>query len=260
MKDPLWYDFRVIIKPVLLGTLTPYSILISACAALGLFLSWLLAGRDRERFIDSGIILALVILIGSRLSFVVRDFSYFRENPSEIPQFWLGGLTWPGAVLGAAFGVTLVHLIWKEPWGELIDSYLAFFGLLAVGIWLAGWGSQVGYGPPTESWFGIPVKDFFGVVKERWPLPILGAVISAGWTAVVIFFPLKRNRNPGFRGMLGITGLILINGIVSFFRVDPAPYLWGIRVESWISILLLAAGLGYLQLIRSKDMNEVSDS
>lgn len=250
----------MIIKPLLLGTFTPYSIILSTCAALGLFLSWLLAGRDRERFVDSGIILALVILIGSRLSFVIRDLSYFRENPIEIPQFWLGGLTWPGAVLGAAVGITLVHLIWKEPLGELIDNYQAFFGLLAVGIWLAGWGTQNGYGPPAESWIAMPVKDFFGMVTKRWPLSLLGAVISAGWVAGVIFFPLKRNRNPGFRGMLGAAGLILINGVISFFRVDPAPSLWGIRAESWISIVLLAATLGYLRLIRPKDEDETADS
>jgi len=150
-------------------------------------------------------------------------------------------------------------LIWKEPLGELIDSYLAFFGLLAAGIWLAGWGSQAGYGPTTENWFSIPVKDIFGMVKQRWPLPILGALLSTGWTAGVIFFPLKRYLSPGFRGMLGAAGLILFNGIASFFRVDPAPSLWGLRIESLISMLLFAATLVYFYMIRPKDQNESSD-
>ena len=246
----------MIIKPLLLGTFTSYAIILSACAALGLILSWLLAGKDREGFIDSGMILAFSILIGSRLSFVVRNLSYFREIPLEIPQFWLGGLSWPGGLLGAVLGISLIHLIWKEPWGELIDSYLAFYGLLAVGIWLAGWGTQSGYGPITESWFGIPVKDFFGLIKPRWPLPILGAVLSAGWTAGVIFYPLKRGVNPGFRGLLGTVGLILINGTISFFRVDPVPSLWGLRYESWISIVLVVLALAYFYLTMRKDKNE----
>jgi prolipoprotein diacylglyceryltransferase len=246
----------VIIQPLVLGTFTPYAIILSASAALGIYLSWLVAGRDREGHLDGGIILAVLILIGSRLSYVVRNFSYFQENPLDIPQFWLGGLSWPGALLGAAAGITLVHFIWKEPLGELVDSYLAFYGLLAVGIWLASWGSRSGYGPATESWFGIPVKDIFGMVKQRWPLPILGAGCSAGWTAAVIFFPLKRQLKPGFRGILGITGLILFNGIASFFRVDPAPALWGLRLESWISIFLFIAALVYFYWIRPKDKDE----
>ena len=249
----------MIIQPLALGTFTPYAIILSSCAALGIYLSWLVDGRDREGHLDGGIILSLVILIGSRLSYVVQNFSYFQDNPLGIPQFWLGGLSWPGAILGAAAGITLVHLIWKEPLGELVDSYLAFWGLLAAGIWLASWGSRVGYGPTTESWFGIPVKDIFGMVKQRWPLPILGAVISAGWTAGVIFFPLKRQLNPGFRGVLGISGLILFNGIASFFRVDPAPSLWGFRYESWISVILLTAALVYFYLIRPKDKDESLD-
>ncbi|HDD55679.1 MAG TPA: hypothetical protein ENG59_05515 [Chloroflexi bacterium] len=249
----------MIIQPLLLGTFTPYAIILSACAALGLLLSWLLEGKKYQGHIDGGVVLALIILIGSRLSFVVQNLPYFQEHPSEIPQFWLGGLSWPGAVLGATVGILLVHLVWKEPLGELIDSYLAFYGVLAVGIWLAGWGSQSAYGPTTESWFGIPVKDIFGLVKQRWPLPILGAVLSAGWTAGVIFFPLKRHRNPGFRGMLGTAGLIGFNAIGSFFRVDPAPSLWGYRQESWISVLLFAGTLGYFFLIRPKEENEPLD-
>ena len=250
----------MIIKPLLLGTFTPYAIILSACAALGLILSWLLAGKDRDHLVDGGIILALSILMGSRLAFVVRDIIYFQEHLLEIPQFWLGGLSWPGGALGAAVGILLIHLIWKEPLGEAIDKYLAFFGLLTAGIWLASWGSQSGYGPPTESWFGIQVKDIFGLVERRWPLPILGGVISVGWTAGVIFFPLKPQRNPGFRGMVGISGLILFNGIISFFRVDPAPSVLGLRYESWISVLLFAATLAYFYLSRPKVKDEPPDS
>jgi prolipoprotein diacylglyceryltransferase len=250
----------VIIRPLLLGTFTPYAILLSACAALGLFLSWLLTRTEREHLVDGGIILALLILIGSRLSFVFRGFSYFLDYPQEIPQFWLGGLSWPGGILGAVVGIALVHLIWKEPLGELIDSYLAFFGVLAVGAWVAGWGSQAGYGPTTENWFGIQVTDIFGVVERRWPLPIIGAVISAGWIAGVIFFPYKRGLNPGFRGLVGIAGLILINGISSFFKVDPAPSLWGVRHESWISILLFISILAYFYWSRLKGKDEQPDT
>jgi prolipoprotein diacylglyceryltransferase len=250
----------VIIKPLLLGTFTPYAIILSTSAALGIIVSWLLAGKDRDHLVDGGILLSGLILIGSRLSFVVRNYSYFRENLIEIPQFWLGGLSWLGGALGAAAGIFLIHLIWKEPLGELIDSYLAFLGMITVGTWLAGWGSQAGYGPINESWFGIQVKDIFGLVERRWPLPIVGGVISALWTAGVIFFPFKRGLKPGFRGMAGISGLILINGISSFFRVDPAPLLWGIRYESWISILFIGGTLVYFYLIKRKEKDEKTDS
>ena len=248
----------MIIQPLVLGTFTPYAIILSICAALGIFLSWLLSGRDREGHLDGGIVLVLLILIGSRLAYVVRNFSYFQSNQVEIPQFWLGGLSWPGALLGAAAGILLVHLIWKEPLGELIDSYLALYGTLAVGIWLASWGTRAGYGPPTESWFGIRVTDIFGMVNRRWPLPILGAVLSAGWIAGVIFYPLKRQLKAGFRGALGISGLIILNGVVSFFRVDPAPMLGGFRVESWISILLFALSLGYFYWSKPKEKKDES--
>lgn len=250
----------MIIQPIFLGTFTLFAIILSACAAAGISLSWLLSGKDREHLVDGGLLLSLIVLIGSRASYVIRNFSYYLDFPLEIPQFWLGGLSWPGAVIGTVVGILFVHLIWKEPIGELVDSYLAFYGLLALGAWLAGWGTQAGYGPPTDAWFGIPVKDLFGHVEHRWPLPILGAVVSAGWTAGVIFFPLKRQRNPGFRGALGAAGLVALNGMISFIRVDPSPSVWGIRIESWISLILFGACMVYLHLIQPKDKNEPIDT
>jgi hypothetical protein len=125
---------------------------------------------------------------------------------------------------------------------------------------VAGWGSQAGYGPITESWFGIQVVDIFGQVERRWPLPIIGGAISAVWTAGVIFFPFRRGVLPGFRGMVGVSGLILINGIISFFRVDPAPILGGVRHESWISMGLMTILLAYFYLGRPKQINESTNT
>lgn len=201
--------------------------------------------------------IALVSLLGSRVSYVLLNFAYFQDHLLEIPQPWLGGLNWPGALVGAVLSVFLVHWIWKEPLGELADSYLPLLGTLALGAWLAGWGVGIGYGPGTDAWFGIPVKDIFGTVAKRWPLPILGALLSGVWTAGVILYPLQRKRPAGTRALLGAAGLLAINAGISFFRVDPAPELLGLRLESWLSLLFLAAfGGGYYLLTRDRTDHE----
>ncbi len=261
MIEPLWYDFRVITQPLVLGTFTLYAILISGCAGLGLYLSHLLSKQDLPFLIDGGIGLVLVSLLGSRLSFALFNFAYYKDHLLEVPQFWLGGLSWPGAFLGAVLSILLIHWIWKEPPGVLADSYLPLLGTLAVGIWLAGWGTGIGYGPATQAWFGVPVKDVFGETVRRWPFPILGALSSAGWVGGAILFPLKRQSPPGTRGLLGLAGLLAINALISFFRVDPAPRTLGLRWESWISLALLAAvGVGIYFLTKENTNYESTGS
>ncbi len=140
----------------------------------------------------------------------IRNLAYFLDHPGQMPQFWLGGLSWPGALIGAGLAVVGIHLIWKEPLGEMADQYLPLMGVMAFGIWLLSWGTGIGYGPEIETWFGINCAGPLWLFSKRWPLPILGALLSGGWIAGVILFPIKRQRDPGFRALVGTAGIIAI--------------------------------------------------
>jgi len=250
----------VITQPLFLGTFSLYSIILSGTAALGLFLSWWLLEDKRTFAIDAGLGLIFISLLGARTGFVLRNLAYFLEYPGQMPQFWLGGLSWPGALIGAGLAVVGIHLIWKEPLGELADQYLPLMGVMAFGIWLMSWGTGIGYGPEVEAWYGITVLDIYGYSLVRWPLPILGALLSGGWIAGVILFPIKRQRDPGFRALIGMAGITAINGLISFFKVDPAPVLWGLRWESWFSIVTLIGIMTYFFITRKNEDNEGSNS
>ena len=217
--------------------------------------------EQKKRTIDAGLGILLISLIGARIGYILIDLSYFRNNFSLIPQFWLGGLTWPGALTGAGLAFLAIHLIWKQSITDLADNILPLLGTVTVAIWLTGWGAGIGYGPPTEGWFGIPVRDIFGIVENRWPLPIIGAIFSAGWIAAIILFPFKRqNIIPGLRAILGTTGIVLINGVISLFRVNPAPQLWGIRGETWFTLALIVISFVYYLSRREKKSNEKTTS
>ena len=247
----------MITQPLLLGLLPPYSILLTCSAAVGLGLSAWMVPEQKKHTIDTGLGILLMSIIGARIGYILINLPYFKNNLSLIPQFWMGGLTWPGALTGAGLAFLGIHLLWKIPVADLADNYLPLLGSVVVAIWLTGWGAGIGYGPRTEVWVGIPVRDIFGIVENRWPLPIIGAILSAGWIAALILLPLKRwNIKPGLRAILGTTGIILINGVISLFRVNPAPQLWGIRGETWFTLALLLISIGYYFSRRKKTNNE----
>lgn len=250
----------MITQPLFLGTFSLYAIILSGLAALGLFLSWWLAEDKRTFILDAGIGIIFISLLGARTGFVLRNLAYFLDNPGQMPQFWLGGLSWPGAFIGAGLAFACIHLIWKEPLRELADNYLPLVGVMAFSVWTLSWGSGIGYGPEVDAWFGIPVKDLYGFSLKRWPLPLLGALLSGGWIAGVILFPIKRQRDPGFRALVGMAGLLAINGMISFFKVDPAPVLWGLRWESWFSLIVLIIFLIYFLITRTDETDERPNS
>jgi phosphatidylglycerol:prolipoprotein diacylglycerol transferase len=250
--ESLWYDFRVITQPLIGGFVTPYAIILSFSVVLGLGLSLWLYREDKIYLLNAGLAILFVSLIGARAGYVLRNFSYFIDNPLDMPQLWLGGLSWPGALIGAIISLGVIHLIWKEPLGMLAEGLLPLLGLLVLAIWLTGWGAGIAYGPRTDAWYGIPVRDSLGLTARRWPLPLLGALTSGAWVAGSILYPLTRGHKPGFRAVLAVSGLSGINLIISLFRVDPAPLLVGLRWESWFSILYFLSGMVVLFLLKDR--------
>jgi prolipoprotein diacylglyceryltransferase len=240
----------VIAEPLIWGILPLYSIIITLCSAAGLGLSAWLADDQKRVLVEAGMVILALSLLGARASYIIQNFFFFMAHAGQIPQLWLGGLTWPGGLIGTGAGLWLVHRVWKEPIGELADRLLPMFGIVLVAIWITGWGVGIGYGPPTEAWFGIPVKDIFGLREIRWPLQIIGGVISGGWIIGSIMYPLRRTRKPGFRSVIGLIGVIGINGLLSLFRVDPAPRVMGLRWETWISLIILGVIAGTYMLKR----------
>jgi prolipoprotein diacylglyceryltransferase len=247
--------FSMITEPLLGGFITLYALILSLSAVAGLAITIWLFKEEKILLLDTGAAVLVVSLFSARLGYIIQNFSYFKENLIKIPQLWLGGLSWPGAILGSLVALFAIHLIWKEPLGEMADRLLPLFGVMVLAVWLTGWGAGIGYGPVTESWFGIPVRDQVGLLTRRWPLPILGGLISAGWVVGAILFPLKKNHGAGSRALIAVIGVAGINFVCSIFRVDPAPIFLGLRWESWFSVLFVVAGI--IGLFTNRDSEEI---
>jgi phosphatidylglycerol:prolipoprotein diacylglycerol transferase len=145
-----------------------YGVLIVSGVMLGaVYASWR-ARQDGENpeHIWNGLIAAIILgIIGARLYHVFSEpqggmvgWSYYRQHPIEIINFWDGGfrgLGIYGAVVGGALGIAIYA--WRA---RLRPLQWLDYGApgLALGQAIGRWGNFINqelYGPPTDSPWGL---------------------------------------------------------------------------------------------------------
>jgi prolipoprotein diacylglyceryltransferase len=219
--------------------LTIFSLLLALAVVLGL--AWITLDsptRLRSASLNAAAMVLLAALIGGRAAYVTPNWEYFQNHLIDIPQVWLGGLAWPGALAGAILGVFIAARGSEIPVAALADRLLPLFASLSVAVWLGCWVTGCAYGP--ESGWGLPAKDEWGFWKNRVPLQLIGATLTvASFWSVERFRQRKKNLSPGLAASVGLGLLCLILLGASILRADPYPIYFGLRLETWAAIALL---------------------
>lgn len=215
------------------------SLLVGLGGTLGLALiAWRSPAEDKIRHLDQGLLVLLGMLIGGRFSFVILNWPYFQLNPAEIPMFYLGGFSWVGALLGGILILVIISIFSRKPFGILIDDFFPLLGMLAVSGWLACWLDGCAYGELSQAWWGLPAIDEWGVIADRIPTQLLGA-LSVLILTVLSTSGLSRRFPPGMMAGMGLIGLSLIMLVISLLQADPSPRWYGLRVDSWAALIFL---------------------
>lgn len=227
-----------------------YSLWVGIGASLGL---WRMArsaeAANANRWVNAGWLVLLLALVGARTSYVLQNQAYFALHLLEMPMFWLGGLTWPGAVLGGLMAAGILVVEYRSPRtgklspGWLGDSLYPLLPPLAVSAWLGCWQAGIGYGPlaPQGAWWALRVMDQDGLFQPRWPLQPLAAI-----SLLVLFALLERwheqTRGVWAAGRLAVLGLnlLLLHLLVfSLLAADPWPAWNGLRLDTWLALGLM---------------------
>ena len=223
--------------------MTIFSLLLALAAVLGL--AWITADSPphlRSASVNAAAMVLLAALIGGRAAYVAPNWEYFQDHLIEIPQVWLGGLAWPGALAGAIFGVLIAARGSEIPVAALADRLLPLLASLSVAVWLGCWMTGCAYGP--ESGWGFPAKDEWGIWKNRIPLQLIGAILTVtSFWSIERFRQHHKNLPPGLAASVGFGLLCLILLGASILRADPYPVYSGLRLETWAAIALLVISI-----------------
>lgn len=182
-------------------------------------------------------------IIGARLGFVLPHGGYYINHPEQILMFWEGGLSWVAGAIGALLGLAFLAAITHQSFWLLIDAMAIPAAILAFACWFGCLLEGCSYGKAAD--FGLltpPAADVFGTVSKRWPVQGSGALLCVG--AFLMLRALDhRKLAEGALGGLGLAMISAVNLLLAFFRGDPVPVCFEVRLDALASGGLLVLSI-----------------
>jgi len=210
-------------------------------------------------------------IIGGRIYHVITSpQQYFGSggNPVDALRIWQGGLGIWGAISIGAFGAFLYFRTHKTSL-----SFLHFLDALAPGVVIAqaigrvgNWFNQELFGKPTSLPWGLEIDlrnrpSGFENYLTFHPTFMYEAI----WCLLVAFILIKLPiffrrivKNQGDVFALYVCGYTLGRLWIEALRIDDANYVLGLRLNIWVSFIVIASSVVYL--IRSNRRGYLSNT
>ncbi|MFH1491540.1 MAG: prolipoprotein diacylglyceryl transferase [Pseudomonadota bacterium] len=213
-------------------------------------------GVSPQQVMDMAFIIILGAIIGSRLAFVLMNFSSYKAYPLDILKIWEGGLVFSGGLVAV-----LICMVWYLRRNAL--SYWAAGDLWAPGLAIGQGIGRIGclmagccYGRPAE----VPWHVTFTSPDALAPLniPLHPTQVYAALSGLVIFLVLMfLRKRKKFEGQIFVWFLILHSTgrlLIERFRGDDRGLIpgAGMTTTQLIALLVLMSAVAALMMLKSR--------
>lgn len=216
-----------------------YGIILALATLLGITLAFFEAKRqgiDANHVLDMVIVAIPMAIMFARAYYVVFNWGYYSNNPSEIIAIWHGGIAIHGSILGGMLAVYVMCRLRKIKFGKILDI---FAPSLILGQAIGRWGNfvnQEAYGYETNLPWAMYIDGAY-----RHPTFLYESL----WNFAVFLLLLrykKLKRPEGRVFLVYAVSYSLGRLIVEGFRTDSLM-LGNIRVAQLVSCIVIVAGL-----------------
>ena len=188
------------------------------------------------------ILVSAGVLVGGRLiEVVVYEWPFYREHPSCIPAYWLGGMATHGLLLGGITGILLFCWIYRKPFLSVTDILVvagAFtLGAGRIGNFIDG---QI-IGPPTDVWWAVKFPDAEGF---RHPVVLYDGIKNLLLIPLLLWVRRKQPP-PGVVTGVFLFSYAFLRIFIDIFREYPTSLL-GLATGQALNIVLSVVGLTLL--------------
>ena len=203
-------------------------------------------------------------IIGGRLYHVLTSpDKYFGEsgNLLSIFKIWQGGLGIWGAISLGALGAFFSYRRLAKSMN--LPNFGVFLDAIAPGILFAkaigrfgNWFNAELFGRPLDTWWGlsIPYKyrpRGYGLVETFHPTFLYEALWCSLLAILLIRFASKWSAGATFAAYVGSYSLGRF--FIESLRIDEAHQIAGMRINQWVSLVLVALGAAIFVRLQARD-------
>ncbi len=218
-----------------------------------------LEGEDPQKIFDLCFYLVLAAIIGSRILFVLINYSFYIKNPLNIFKIWRGGLVFYGGLIGAlAVGVFYIKKYGLSLWkiSDILAPSIALGQAIGrLGCFFAG----CCYGKPALVSWAVTFTDPESLAPlhiARHPVQLY----SSAAALLVFSILLVIYRKHKFRGQVFFSYVTLYSidrFALEFLRGDERGFInilgHILSTSQVISILAFILGLSMLFFLRKRE-------
>jgi phosphatidylglycerol:prolipoprotein diacylglycerol transferase len=212
-------------------------------------------GMDPEFVLDVAPLVVLGGVVGARIYYVWLRLDHFLDNPDQIVNLRLGGLTIHGAIAG---GVLVLWWYCRRrgqrlpAWMDVIVPGLAL--AQAIGRW-GNWANQEAFGTPSDLPWAVEIEpgrrtDEYATAETFHPTFLYESTFNLANTVVLAWLAARLPRTRLREG--DVFWIYLVNYGVARFLIErirtDSLYIGPLPAAYWISFGLIALGGGMLVL------------
>jgi phosphatidylglycerol---prolipoprotein diacylglyceryl transferase len=191
-------------------------------------------------------------IVGARAYHVATDWELFRGRWEHALYIWEGGLGIPGAIAAGVLAGYIYARVNHLPLPELFDAVAPALPVAqAIGRW-GNYFNQELFGRPTDLPWGLEVDladrpAGYSQFTAFHPTFLYESLWNLGVAALIVFVIERYLKlRPGRLFAVYVLGYGIGRLWVESLRIDPASKLAGLRVNTWMSIVLIVGSLSFL--------------
>ena len=191
-------------------------------------------------------------LLGARAYHVVTDWHRFDDAPLDVVKIWEGGLGIPGGILaGVVAGVVVARRRGLDV-AALLDAAAPGLPLAQAVGRLGNWFNQELFGRPTDLPWGLEIDPAnrpaaYVDVATFHPTFLYEALWNLALCAALIAIGRRAGLRKGPLFVLYVGGYGLGRLWVEALRIDEATTIAGLRVNTWVSgLMVLGAAVTFV--------------
>jgi prolipoprotein diacylglyceryl transferase len=217
---------------------------------------WARWGHSRREFDDVVVWLVIGGVVGARLYHVATDWEKFEDDWLGVLEIWHGGLSIWGVIIGGAIAVLVVARVKHLDVLLLFDAIVP--GLLvaqAIGRW-GNWFNQELFGEPTTLPWGLEIDPphrpaGFADAATFHPTFLYESLYCLALAGVLLWVERRWRVRSGQLLALYLSGYCFGRFWLENLRIDEAKLVGPLRVNAWVSLLVMVAGAALFLWLRT---------